>query len=115
MHAQGRETTTLAILANLVGGRVSGDPSTCLSGVAPLELADERQISFLANPKYRDKLAGSRAGAFIVHPALDGSVDRPLLLVENPYLAFARILTYFEIEPYVPQGVSPCADIHPDA
>jgi UDP-3-O-[3-hydroxymyristoyl] glucosamine N-acyltransferase len=115
MNAEGRESTTLAVLAELVGGRVSGDPSTCLSGVAPLDHADERQISFLANPKYRDKLAVSCAGAIIVHPALDGAVDCPLLLVDNPYLAFARILAYFEVEPYSPEGRSPRADVHADA
>ena len=39
MLTERRVTTSLAKLAELVGGSVSGDPSISVSGVAPLELA----------------------------------------------------------------------------
>lgn len=115
MHAEHREMTSLAVLADLVGGCVSGDPSTSVSGVAPLDLAGPDQISFLANPKYKDKMSDCRAAAIIVHPSLQGSVAKPLLLAENPYLAFAKILTFFEVPPYVGRGVDPGAYVHTDA
>jgi UDP-3-O-[3-hydroxymyristoyl] glucosamine N-acyltransferase len=78
-------------------------------------MAGQDQISFLANPKYQAKLAGCKAAAIIVHPSLDGSVDAPLLLTDNPYLAFAKILTFFEVPPHVGEGVLPGAHIHPEA
>ncbi len=115
MHADNREKTSLAVLAVLVGGYVSGDPSTVVSGVAPLDIAGPDQISFLANPKYHGKLADCQAAAIIVHPDLEGSVSTPLLLVENPYLAFAKILTFFEVSPFIGQGILPGAHVHPDA
>jgi UDP-3-O-[3-hydroxymyristoyl] glucosamine N-acyltransferase len=115
MHAEHRDMTSLAVLADLVGGCVSGDPSTSVSGVAPLDLAGPDQISFLANPKYREKLAACRAAAIIVHPSLEGSVNTPLLLVENPYLAFAKVLTFLEVPSHTGQGVMAGAHIHPDA
>jgi len=102
-------------LAELVGGSVSGDPSISVSGVASLDHADADHISFLANPKYQGKLAGCKAAAVIVHPSLDGSVEIPLLLVDNPYLAFAKVLTYFEVLPHVGQGVMAGAHVHHDA
>ena len=115
MHAERRGKTSLAVLAELVGGSVSGDPSISVSGVAPLDLAGADHISFLANPKYLGKLADCEAAAIIVHPSMDGSCNIPLLLSDNPYLAFAKILTYFEMLPHVGQGVMAGAHVHPDA
>jgi len=103
------------VLADLVGGCVSGDPSTSVYGVAPLNLAGPEHISFLANPKYQAQLTGCAAAAIIVHPSLDGSVDKPLLLVENPYLAFAKILTHFAGTSQSGEGIMPGAHVHPGA
>ncbi len=115
MHAERREKTSLAVLAELVGGCVSGDPSTLISGVAPLDVAGPEQVSFLSNPKFLSKLADSQAAAIIVHPSLQGSMQTPLLLAENPYLAFAKILTFFEVPPFAGQGIQLGAHVHPDA
>ena len=115
MHAERRGKTSLAVLADLVGGCVSGDPSTAISGVAPLDVAGPEQISFLANPKFQSKLADSQAAAIIVHSSLKGRMQTPLLLVANPYLAFAKILTFFEVPPHVGQGIMAGAHVHPDA
>jgi len=115
MHTEHRGKITLAKLAELVGGSVSGDPSISVSGVAPLDLAGAEHISFLANPKYLEKLAGCKAAAIIAHPSLDGAVETALLLADNPYLAFAKILNYFESIPHVGQGVMAGAHVHRDA
>jgi UDP-3-O-[3-hydroxymyristoyl] glucosamine N-acyltransferase len=115
MYAEHGERTSLAVLADLVGGCVSGDPSTAISGVAPLDVAGPDQISFLANPKFHAKVAGCQAAAIIVHPSLDGNLEAPLLLTDNPYLAFAKILTFFEVSPHVGEGVMPGAHVHPKA
>lgn len=115
MHAERREPTSLSVLADLVGGCVSGDPSITVSGVAPLDLAGPGQISFLANPKYQSKLSNCQAAAIIVHPSLKENLKTPLVLSDNPYLAFAKILNFFEVPPFVGQGVMAGAHVHPDA
>ncbi|MDH3454702.1 MAG: UDP-3-O-(3-hydroxymyristoyl)glucosamine N-acyltransferase [Desulfuromonadales bacterium] len=115
MCAERREKTSLAVLADLVGGCVSGDPSTAISGVAPLDSAGPEQISFLSNPKFQSKLADCQAAAIIVHSSLQGSLSMPLLLTANPYLAFAKILTFFEVPPHVGLGVMAGAHVHPEA
>ncbi len=114
-NAVGRDVTTLAVLADLVGGRVSGDPSTCINGAAALQSAGPGDISFLVNAKQPERLADCQASAIIVSPALDGATEKPLLLVDNPYLAFAKILGYLKVPAHVPQGVSPDAKVHPGA
>ena len=62
-----------------------------------LNLATENEISFLANEKYRSMLKNSKAGAVILtaeHKA-DAPTHMPLLISENPYKGFAKILSYF--------------------
>jgi UDP-3-O-[3-hydroxymyristoyl] glucosamine N-acyltransferase len=115
MSGERQAPTALGRLADLVGGQVRGDADLLISGVAPLDRAGAGELSFLANPKYRARLETTTAAAVIVHPALDGAIDRPLLLCANPYLAFARILAYFHPGPRLPQGVQPGATVDPRA
>lgn len=115
------EETSLAVLAELVGGSVSGDPSISVSGIEPLDTAGPKHLSFLANTKYQDKLRDCNAAAVIVHPSLEGLTKTPLILATNPYLAFSKILAYFHQKPTEHKGIMPGAfvdkdtDIDPDA
>jgi UDP-3-O-[3-hydroxymyristoyl] glucosamine N-acyltransferase len=102
-------------LADLVDGQVRGNADLLVSGVAPLDRAGPGEISFLVKPKFRGQLETTQAGAVIVHPSLDGAIDRTLLLCANPYLAFARILAHFHPAPHLPQGLHPAASVDPTA
>jgi len=108
-------TASLGELAEMVGGCVSGDPSIKICGVASLESAGSGEITFLSNPKLKALLPESQAAAIVVFPAMDGVVDKPLLVVDNPYLAFARLLTFFRVPEFKALGISPQADVHPEA
>ncbi len=84
----------LARLAELVDGRILGDPELEIEGVAGLTSATPEQISFIANPRYSSEATQSRAGALITRqkqPGFSGSQ----LLVPDPYHAFARIHNHF--------------------
>ena len=115
MKSERREKTSLAVLAELVGGSVSGDPSISISGVAPLDTAGSGDITFLANPKYQNQLDQTRASAIIVHPSMAGRASCSLLLVQNPYLAFAKILSFLFDKPKNSKGVMPGSFVHNDA
>lgn len=101
-------TYPLSRLAELVGGRVEGNPERRVRGVRSLESAGPEHLSFVTSPRYR-KLAGeSAAGALLVGGALEG-LDKDLLIAADPYLALARILAFL----YPP--AAPEAGIHPTA
>ncbi|MCK4536068.1 MAG: UDP-3-O-(3-hydroxymyristoyl)glucosamine N-acyltransferase [Desulfuromonadales bacterium] len=108
-------SASLGELAELVGGRVSGDSSIIICGVASLDSAGSGEITFLSNPKLRSLLPQSEAAAIVVTPKLAENVDKPLLLVGNPYLAFAKLLTFFRVPAFKAEGISSGADVHPDA
>ncbi|MEM6701770.1 MAG: UDP-3-O-(3-hydroxymyristoyl)glucosamine N-acyltransferase [Acidobacteriota bacterium] len=87
--------TRLADLAESVGGRVVGDASLRVSGVRTLDLAESDHLSFLTSSKYRDQALQSRAAALLVGPedaSLAEETGAVLIVVEQPYLALARIL-----------------------
>jgi UDP-3-O-[3-hydroxymyristoyl] glucosamine N-acyltransferase len=101
---------TLAEIASHVGGAVDGDGDRRIAGLQPLDLAGPEDLSFLANPRYRDAAAASRAGAMLVRPA-DRVPGRDLILVDNPYTALAAALALFHPPERPPAGVSPQAVI----
>jgi UDP-3-O-[3-hydroxymyristoyl] glucosamine N-acyltransferase len=104
--------TALAI-AELVGGQLVGQPSTLVDGVASLDRASQRDLSFLGVAKYAPLLATSAAGIVLVSPALaeaPGDV-RSRIIVEKPQEALFSLLPRFNRVAPPPQGVHPTAVI----
>ena len=106
-------TKTLAELAQSLGGRVIGDPEATVRGLGTLDDAGEGQITFLANPRYAGKVATCRATAVVLPPGAEG-YGRNVIEVANPYLAFAKLLNIFHVEPRKALGVMAGAHIGAD-
>lgn len=100
---------SLGTLADMVQGVVVGDTTLTIRGVAPLENAGPTDISFLANAKQADLLAGTGAGAVLVPLGVVGGDTLPVIQVKDPYLAVAIIHSHFLAEPFVAKGVHPRA------
>jgi UDP-3-O-[3-hydroxymyristoyl] glucosamine N-acyltransferase len=100
------QTKTLKELADHLGGVVRGDETCRVNGLAPLEAAGPDKVTFLANPRYAAKVAETGAGAVLMAPGGD-SFGRNVIEVANPYLAFAKLLTLFYVQPHQPRGVLP--------
>lgn len=105
-----QKSKNLAELAEMVGGELSGDPAVRIHGLLDLDTAGPGEISFLVKGTGLAKLQSSKASAFIVPRTLEYS-DRPVIKVENPYLAAALIQTYFQEKNFIPEGISPKAHI----
>lgn len=86
---------TLQQLAEVSGAELRGNPDLEIQRVFPIDQAEEGDITFVSNPKYLSKLQDCRASAVIVVPGLDVPRDN-LLITANPYLAFAKILTFLQ-------------------
>ncbi len=80
-------------IAALLDGELHGDGELEIAGVQALHRAGPGDIAYAARDR-EGGLAGVRAGALVV--ARDGgAVFANRILVENPQLAFARLLEYF--------------------
>ena len=85
---------TLKELAQLVGGDCLGPEDLKISGLAAIDTAGPRDITFVTRSKFAKQIETSRAGAFIVSPDI-GKAPRPLIVTANPYLAYAKIAQVF--------------------
>ncbi|MRS02315.1 UDP-3-O-(3-hydroxymyristoyl)glucosamine N-acyltransferase [bacterium] len=105
---------TLLELANHLGGQIIGDPDVCIYGLGTLDDATVGQITFLANPKYAQKVQTTKASAVILPPGAD-SFGHNAIVLANPYLAFAKLLTLFTSRPRVAKGIMAGAFVSKEA
>ncbi len=106
----------LADLAELVEGRVEGDPDRAIEAVRTLETAGPRDLSFLNHARYREQAVASGAGALLVSKGLESEDlrkdGRPLLVVDDiGDIAFALSRLLNRLHP----GESPEPGVHPTA
>ena len=102
---------TLAEIVAKLGGEAVGEVSAPLTGVATLDSAGPGEIAFLANPKYRGRLATTRAGAVILGPGDRDAGKMPRIVSENPYAYYARTVALFHPERKANPGVHPTAQV----
>lgn len=109
-------TYSVGELAEEVSGRVEGDASRTVTGVAPIEHARERDLTFVVDERYGSALNDVQPAAVLAPGELalpDG--DTAVIRVENPRAAFARIIRLFHPDREPPAGVSPTAVVEDGA
>jgi UDP-3-O-[3-hydroxymyristoyl] glucosamine N-acyltransferase len=85
---------TLSEIAELIGGQVIGDGDILITGASGIKEAAEGEITFLANPKYSPLMDKTRAAAIVT--SADAQITtKPIILIDNPSLAFAKIISMF--------------------
>ncbi|HNY63807.1 MAG TPA: UDP-3-O-(3-hydroxymyristoyl)glucosamine N-acyltransferase [Deltaproteobacteria bacterium] len=102
----------LSELARRIGGTLHGEDRE-ITGASTIEEATGADITFLANPKYRDKVPGCGAGGIITGEVLEAAL--PQIVTEHPYVSFAQAVEILYPEKRHEPGVSDLAFIHPDA
>ena len=100
---------SLRQLAERCGAELAGDGDVVIDRVATLDSAGEGAIAFLSNPKYRGRLAGTRASAVIVAPDDAQATALPKLVTANPYAAYARVAAILHPPRAPAPGVHPTA------
>ncbi|MBM3494946.1 MAG: UDP-3-O-(3-hydroxymyristoyl)glucosamine N-acyltransferase, partial [Armatimonadetes bacterium] len=99
---------TVGEIAAAVGGVVAGDSAVPILGVAAVSEAEHGDIVFAESQRYLGEAERSRASAVVA--SLDAAHSgKPLIRVENPRYAFARILSLFSPTTARTAGVDPSA------
>ncbi|MBI1907389.1 MAG: UDP-3-O-(3-hydroxymyristoyl)glucosamine N-acyltransferase [Rhodocyclales bacterium] len=94
------------------GGELVGDGATTVARVATLDKAGEGDIAFLANPKYASQLESCKATAVIVAASSRGRTSRPRIVVDDPYLYFARVARLFHPPRLPDAGIDASARVY---
>ena len=105
---------TLKNIASSIGGYISGDPNLEITGVSEIQNGSSGTISFLGNQVYRKHMDSTKASAVIV------SDEKHLfgkngVIVKNPQLAMAKVLSMFFPEQYTHKGIHPNANVDSSA
>ena len=85
----------LSEIAHILNGKLTGDPDIEIKGVAEIKRAGEGDITFVAKERYLPELKYSRASAVILQDGLNSGVEKPYVLVKNPYLSLISLLEIF--------------------
>lgn len=111
---------SLVELAKVAGARIGGrDPGkgAVFSDVRPLDTAGPDHVSFLDNKRYLDSFRKSCAGACLARPnvAEKAPAGMALLLIEDPYRAYAKVAWHFYPGAATEGAAGGSADIDPSA
>lgn len=110
---------TLKELVEVVGGELQNPAlaERVISGVAPVDVAAETDITFLSNSKYAAAAFETQAGACIIHPKYADKLPKntAAVLSENPYVAYAKIAAKLHPAKLPQVGVSEKASVAPSA
>jgi len=98
---------TAAKLAELVKGRISGDPERVINGVCGIKDAGADQLSFIGNKKYEHQLETAKAGIILVCEDMANAPHRPQNAQQvyrggrcGRTFASGRLLGYSRFRPY---------------
>jgi len=118
-HVYGRKDAPVKIslrqLAELVQGKVVGDPETVIASAKPVGDAQPGDITFIENDKYASHLHGCRASAAVV-PASVSANGLAVIQVADPLAAFVTIVQHLQgrSAPVI-HGIDPKASVHTTA
>jgi UDP-3-O-[3-hydroxymyristoyl] glucosamine N-acyltransferase len=105
----------VAEIADRLGGQLEGCRETEVRGAASIESAGPQHIAFLARPGASALLRATAAGCVLVPRTVADAAGRSVIRVDDPRLAFARVLEWFDTRPSPVLGVHPSAIVHPTA
>ena len=102
-------TYSLQEIADYLGAELRGDPSCCIQRLNTLEQAGEGELSFLASKAYEQFLSKTQASAVLLEPRFAETFVGNALVIDNPYVAYARISAWFDCSAPAQSGVHPTA------
>jgi UDP-3-O-[3-hydroxymyristoyl] glucosamine N-acyltransferase len=103
-------TRTVEEIADFLGGRLAGESSVPIEGVAELEAAGPGELSY-AEPRFADRVGSSRASCILVSDESPNTAfgENATITVANPKAAFARAAAWIVPPKLPPPGVHPTA------
>src|SRR5688572_8091313 len=94
-------------IAERYGLALRGDGGLRIRGVGTLSSAGEGQLTFLANPRYRNQLSASNASVVVLREEDAAMAPGTVLIARDPYTTFAKIAALFDRQPVRDAGVHP--------
>jgi len=84
-------------ISEILHGEICGNPDEVVSKLSKIEEGEKGSLTFLSNPKYNSWLYSTLASVVIVSENFvpEKEVFPTLIKVEDPYMAFTKLLEYY--------------------
>jgi UDP-3-O-[3-hydroxymyristoyl] glucosamine N-acyltransferase len=82
-------------IADLIGAEITGNKEGLASGINELHKVEEGDLAFVDHPKYYNKCISSAASFIIINQAATVPEGKALLIVDQPFEAYLKIVSHF--------------------
>ncbi|MEO7264984.1 MAG: UDP-3-O-(3-hydroxymyristoyl)glucosamine N-acyltransferase [Ferruginibacter sp.] len=82
-------------IADLIEAKIIGNENGQATGINELHKVEEGDLVFVDHPKYYNKCIESKASFIIINKETYVPAGKALLLVENPFEAYTKIVNHF--------------------
>lgn len=86
---------SLAWIAEFIDAKLIGNNSSAATGINEIHKVEKGDLVFVDHPKYYDKCLNSDASFIIINKETNVPEGKALLIVENPFEAYCKIVNHF--------------------
>jgi len=91
---------SLLWIADFINAELIGNKNAVATGINELHKVENGDLVFVDHPKYYDKCINSAASFIIINKMADCPEGKALLITDNPFEAYSKIVHHFN--PFVP-------------
>lgn len=108
---------TASQIASFINGKIIGDENTLITGVSPIETAEEGHLSFIAQEKFAEYLDTTPCSVIIASEKLlnKESYKPTIIAVEDAYLSFQVLMNLYQQMRGKNSGVEAGSHVHETA
>lgn len=106
---------SLKWIAELIDAKLAGNTEASATGINEIHRVEEGDLVFVDHPKYYDKSLNSAASFIIINTETTIPEGKALLITENPFEAYKKIVAHFRPFSFAQTMISDKADIDPSA
>lgn len=86
---------SLTWVAGLIGAKLIGNTNDFATGINEIHKVEKGDLVFVDHPKYYDKCLHSAASFIIINKETEVPEGKALLIVDNPFDAYCKIVNHF--------------------
>ena len=86
---------SLSWIAELISAKLIGNTADSATGINELHKVEKGDLAFVDHPKYYDKCLNSAASFIIINKETTVPDGKALLIVDNPFEAYCKIVNHF--------------------
>ena len=83
------------VIAELINAELIGNSDGKVTGINELHKVKKGDLAFVDHPKYYDKCINSAASFIIINKKMDCPEGKALLIVDDPFEAYLKVINYF--------------------